>query len=108
MADRERRHLSVDLNERLDLLRPKLVAALDAMDYKLALYYQLENRRPSPPAGLSPVVPQTFLLDAASRVSAVHIISKRSRQSRPVGERMFFAAEQPDARAATEEQDGSI
>jgi hypothetical protein len=89
MATRER-HQLVELNERLRTLRPKLAAALDAEDYRLALAYQreidgLRHQRDT----LWPARQHFYLMQQAASSPAA-IMRKLSHRSEPVGTLLFF------------------
>jgi hypothetical protein len=101
MGDRERRELLTDLNKRLEFLHPKMAAALRAMDYQQALDCQLQSddlRRQRDT--LRPSRRHFHLMQRAG-AAPVAVIARGSRQSQPVGQLTYFAAEPPDASAAT-------
>jgi hypothetical protein len=79
-----------EINQRLKSLRPALVAALEAMDYKTALACQMEiddlrRQRDT----LRPERQHFYLMQRAA-ASPTAIIMRHSHQAKPVGEVMFF------------------
>jgi hypothetical protein len=92
-----RHEFVAQLNQRLALLRLRFVAALEAMDYELALDFQLEiddlrRQRDDIQPGR-----KHFSLMQRAAAAPVAVIMKSSHHKEPVGDLMFFPPKPPAA-----------
>jgi hypothetical protein len=89
VADLDRDRLLADLNRRLNFLRLKFVATLDAVRYKLALDWQVEiEDLQCQRSHLTPHRRHLYLMEQAASAAATGVLP--SHRSRSTGELVFF------------------